>query len=342
MNGNHNSFTLGETFLNYAKECNLDLKTSDPDCFTPAFIKDSRKALPKLTALGGIPLTLRSTASQAIHCTFFDRKSSILLVLGAGFPVPRERMLSFVKFFPAYDLLLFDYRGMGSDHRIDASYALPWKWTGLISWQSSKTIDLAVSGIGTNEEDDVIALIDACKQQRNYTNVYGLGVCFSSYVFSKAAAQRPDLFDKLILDGCWPSLERVIKNCIKNPSLLCSFDHPHSPIPFITHCDFTQACGLKLVEWVTWVNLKGAPPFVYYASKLSCPILFFQSSNDCYCSSDEFKTIWDAVKTSKVAIFTNNLHGRNHVQQPEAYKEIANAFLELQPSVFINWITRYQ
>ena len=70
--------------------------------------------------------------------------------------------------------------------------------------------------------------------------------------------------------------------------------------------------------------------------------MFFQSLSDCYCSADEFAVIWDAVKTPKVAIFTNNLHGKNHVQQPEAYKEISNAFLASQPSMFIDWITRYQ
>jgi hypothetical protein len=66
---------------------------------------------------------------------------------------------------------------------------------------------------------------------------------------------------------------------------------------------------------------------------LTCPILFFQSLIDCYCNAEEFEILWDAVKTPKFAVFTNNLHGRNHVWQAEAYKEIAHAFLENQPNL---------
>ncbi|MFA6527631.1 MAG: hypothetical protein WCT20_04370 [Candidatus Babeliales bacterium] len=249
VNGKQHDFSLNDSFLRLVQAANQDLKTNDPDCFTPAFLRDSRKALPKLTALGGRSVTITATPSRAIHCTFFDRKSRVLLALGAGFPVPRERLLSFVKFFPTYDLLLFDYRGMGCNHTIDISYALPWKWTGLIAWQISKKLDLAVSEIGTQEENDLIPVVDAFKQQKKYANVFGLGICFSSYIFAKATAQRPDLFDKLIFDGCWPSLEKVIKNCIKHPSLLCSFEHPHSPFPFITYSKWAQACGLK--SWRT-------------------------------------------------------------------------------------------
>ncbi len=325
--------TLDFSFLKLAYECNKTLKSSDPDCFNPVFIKNPRKAFQKLNELSGEPLTVSCETSPAIHCTFFDRKSDTLLVLGTGFPVQRERMLPFVKIFPTYDLLLFDYRGIGSDHSIDVSYLLPWKWMGLLSWEI-RGIDFNVSGIGTLEEDDVIAAIDACKQQKNYRNVFGLGLCFSSYVFARATAKRPNLFDKLIFDGSWPSLERVVKSIIKDPSLLCTVETPHSPLPCLTDQEITQACGFKLTEWLAWVDLHTLP-LSYYLSKLTCPILFFQSLNDCYCNAEEFATLWNAVKTPKFAIFTNNLHGRNHVWQAEAYKEIAHAFLENQPNLFM-------
>lgn len=320
------SCVLGPQFLKSAYECNLELKRSDSECFDPAVIKNPQKAFQKLFQHGGESFTVSSDSLPDIHCTFFNRNSDTLLILGTGFPVQRERMLPFVKLFASYDLLLFDYRGVGFDHHINVSYLLPWKWQGLLSWEI-RGMDFYTSGIGTLEEDDVIAVVDACKQRKSYKQVFGLGLCFSSYVFAKAATKRTDLFSKLIFDGSWPSLERVVKSIIKDPSLLCTVENPHSPMPFVTNSQTFQKCMLKLVEWLTWLNLHTLP-LSYYLSNLRCPILFIQCTNDCYCNAEEFAELWNSVKMPKAVIFTGNLHGRNHVWQSESYKKITTLFLD--------------
>lgn len=342
QNGCQNAtYVLGRQFLEWAYNRNRDLKSSDPVCFTPAFIKNQQKASQKLKDLGGIPLTVPGGLSPDVHCTFFDRNSDKLLILGSGFPVQRERMLPFVKLFPSYDLVLFDYRGIGADYQPDKlSLLYPWKWKGFISWVISK-VDFNISGVGTLEEDDVIAVLDTCKQRKNYRQVFGLALCFSSYVFSRAAAKRPDLFDKLIFDGSWPSLERVAKSIVKEPSLLCSVENPHSPVPCITQRQCVQSFVMGLLEWIAWVDLHALPTSFYF-SKLRCPVLFIQCLNDCYCNAEEFEKLWDVVETPKAAVFTDNLHGRNHVWQAEACKEITNAFLDHSFNDFVNLVKLQQ
>jgi pimeloyl-ACP methyl ester carboxylesterase len=323
---------------NYFCELNKNLKSNDPDCFNSRFIKDSEKASLKLEELGGqYAQILDERSENIIHCTFFDRASDTLLVLGVGFPVQRQRMLPFVKLFPKYDLILFDYRGIGSNHDIIKwDLLFPWKWKGLLSWLIAK-VDFNISGLGTLEEDEVIAVVKACKSKKNYKNVFGLGLCFSSYVFAKAAEEEPTLFDKLIFDGSWPSLELVIRRIIKDPSLICSVENPHSLFPCLTHRTCTQSLGIKLLEYILWLNLYTFP-LSHYLSKLTSPMLFIQSVEDCYCNKEEFKELWREVKTSKAVLFTENLHGRNHVWDAEVYKEVSENFFDFDFDDFLKWI----
>lgn len=331
---------LGNKFFKFAHKQEESLKSRDLDCFTSSFIKDRTKAMQKLEKLGGKNIVVSREGSQKIHCTFFDRKSDTLLVLGVGFPVVRQRMLPFVKLFPKYDLLLFDYPGIGSDHNIGfSSYFFPWRWKGLLSWAIAK-VDFNVSSFGATEEKDVITVVDYFKKQKDYKNVFGLGLCFSSYTFAKAAAKRSDLFNKLILDGNWPSVERVVRTIAKNPSLISSAENPRSPLPCLTDCELFQSFIVKCLEWVAWANIRTAS-LKSYLSKVRCPVLFFQCLGDCYCDKGEFAKIWDSVKEDKIAVFTRNVHGRNHVWQAEGYKAISERFFDLSCDEFVIFIKDY-
>jgi len=56
----------------------------------------------------------------AVDCTFFDRGSDTLLIVGEGFTNERENVTSFVDMFPEYDIVLFDFRGHGFQTTDDA------------------------------------------------------------------------------------------------------------------------------------------------------------------------------------------------------------------------------
>jgi hypothetical protein len=324
---------LADDFDRLAQERNPELNGA---CFDRTFIRDSTRAGKLLGTLGG----KKGVLTSGVQCTFLDRNSDTLLVIGTGFPVPRERMLPFVKIFPAYDIMLFDYRGIGSDHELGPSSLLPWKWKGIASWYGFN-VDINVSGLGTVEEKDVIALVNESKQLKAYKHVYGLGQCFSSYVFAKALCLEPELFEKVIFDGSWPSLQRVIKTIIKNPSLLCEVKNPRSPMACLTSQECFQDCIQKLVEWGMWIDVKTARPMAHFLPHIQCPILFFQSLDDCYCNAQEFNTLWESTTSDKVAVFTHNLHGRNHTWQPEAYKEIATMFFDSKLDVFCGLLSGF-
>ena len=333
VNGKEKCCELGSEFFKSIYDDTKTLKSDDPDCFKSSFIRDEQKALAKLKELGGESITVKSKKFQDIYCTFFDRKSDSLLVVGVGYPVPRYKMLPLAKLFPNYDLLFFDYRGIGADHHPGkASFLLPWKWKGLLSWYTAK-IDFNVSSIGAVEAADVISVVEYFQNLKVYRNTFALGFCFSSYVFSEVQKER-SLFDKLIFDGSWPSVERVVKTIIKCPSLVCSVENPRSPVPCMTYNSCFQSFVVKLFEWAAWVNVK-MPPMSEYLSEISCPVLFFQSLKDCYCNKEEFEELWSATTSPRVAILTNNLHGRNHVWQAEAYGKIARYFLERSYSDFV-------
>jgi hypothetical protein len=329
VNNKVDTNTLNEHYLQKICEKHKTLVSNDPDCFDSKVIKNQEKAFTKLKELGGKTFTIQEKNDQPdISCIFFDRShlSDVLLVIGVGFPVPKERILPFVKLFPHYSIVSFDYAGVGKDHNVtvDHYYELLWKWRGLLSWKIAKA-DFNISKLGTTEENQVITVIDHCKKEKKYKQVFGLALCFSTYTFSKAAAKNPTLFDKLIFDNSWPSIDKVIKRIIKNPSHLCSVENPHSPLPCITHHNWFQVGTLKLLEYLLWLDLHTLP-LSHYLSKLICPIMFIQSVNDCYCTEKEFDILWKSVATNKTVLFTQNLHGRNHVRQPEIYTEFAHNF----------------
>jgi len=59
--------------------------------------------------------------------------------------------------------------------------------------------------------------------------------------------------------------------------------------------DFVQT----LVEWGMWIDLKEAYPMAYFLSQIQCPVLFFQSLDDCYCNAQEFSELWNATTSEK-------------------------------------------
>lgn len=261
---------LGDTFFKHAREKHEDL-TRDKDCFTASFIKHSEKSMEKLKALGGKRIKIVSKQNK-VESIFFDRNSEVLLVIAGGFPVPYRHILPLVKMFPEWDLVSFDYRGIGENHQLGTSaYCCPWKWKGLLSSKIGR-VNFNVSGLGTLEEKDIITVVEHFKKKKEYKKVFALGFCFSTYLLARVAAEKPKLFDKMIFDGSWPSVERVIKTIIKYPSLVFGVDNPRSPIACLTNTELFQSCMVKLLEWIVWVDLK-MKPMKHYVAKIKCTIL---------------------------------------------------------------------
>ena len=256
------------------------------------------------------------------YCVFgelFDRGSDVLLVVGSGFPTPREKMVPFLALFSEYNILFIDYVGQELNH-------IPQTWIGSFTYRFFD-VDMCATRLGSTDEIDVINLVKTVKQRKIYSHCYGLALCHSASIFVKASIIEPTLFEKLIIDGCWPSIKQVIKKVAHDPFLICGRQPPNSPCRFITYQDWFQNFACYLVEMLTKLKLSDIKSIEEHLPHLTIPVLFFQSSKDCYCSLEQFENIWKSINSDKVAVFTPHFHGKNYLYGTKIYEAIASAFL---------------
>jgi hypothetical protein len=250
----------------------------------------------------------------------FDRKSDVLLVLGSGFPTPREQMVPFLALFPDYDILCIDYVGQGLEH-------IPQTLLGGFTYKCFG-VDMCATSFGLHDPVDLINVVKEVKKSRSYTHCYGLCLCHSAPIFVNATAMEPQLFEKLLIDGCWPSIFQVVRTIARYPSLVCGRQPPRSPCAWITDRDIVQNFACYLVEKMAKLKLADIPSVQALFPSISIPVLLFQSRQDCYCSLEQFEDIWNAIRSDKIAVTTPHLHGKNYLDAPEIYHMIATRFFE--------------
>lgn len=262
-----------------------------------------------------------------IFTRFFNRQSKKLLVIGGGFPTPCERLAPFLSIFSEFDILLFDYQGMGKSYQ-------PKSFLGSRMYQYFG-VDMFQTFLGVNEHGTIQTIVDDIRKYYSYDKIYGLGLCFSSYIFAQAQAENPSLFDKLILDGSWPTLEYPLAKIVAYPSLIFGQQPPFSPCLCITDSSIIKMISLALVSRVTGTDICSAPSLASILKKVLCPVLFIQCKDDCYCPEDVFDDLVQSTATHfKVVIKTNNMHGRNHIKDKELYAMLGNAFFNQDSDVF--------
>lgn len=267
-----------------------------------------------------------------INCTYFDRGSDTLLLIGGGFTNEREYMSPFIDMFPDYDVVLFDFRGHGYS---EFSLGDPDTWPTNIT-KKNFGIDPDAVYFGVKEHLDVFAVVDGFKRLkthvagRAYKNVFGLGVCYGAFNFLKTASMFPKLFDKLILDGCWFSLPLFIdkiKRDLKtlfNPQVGGWSNHwffgNKNVVAGAEYCA-RNIIGLKLGD----ISLLD-----YVANCKETPLLFFHGKDDYMVARNEFEQLWDAVQAKeKTVVLTSNPHVKNHWKEKELYKMISELFFQL-------------
>jgi len=279
--------------------------------------------------------TLLSAVTEdgvVIKATLLERNSSTLLVVGGGFTNFREQMAPMGDLFNSYDVLFFDYRGHGYEK------------TSLLKPRTWKNLSKAVLGIdrkqvrlGLSEHADVKAIVQAACHHKKYTNVVGLGICYSGLILIKTAALYPDLFTKLIIDGCWHSLRDAVETLAKDPGMI---PHPqrHSRWQhnwLVRQRWFQRAIiwfGQKLfnVEFDT-VSVMDYAPLL----KESMPILFIHGKDDAMIPREKFETMFHATNCrQKTALITTNPHVWNHLKEKELYKEVVEMFIGMSYQQF--------
>ena len=265
-------------------------------------------------------IEIQTEDGYCVYGELFDRGSDVLLVVGQGFQSHREYYVPDLALFPECDILLIDYVGNGLNH-------IPQTKIASFSYKYY-VVDMCATRLGSTDEVDVINLVKTVKQRKVYTHCYGHAFCHSVPIFVKAAITEPTLFEKLIIDGCWSSIEQVIKKVARDFTCLCSKDlAAKSHCKFITYREWFQNGLCHLIEKLSGVNLSRIEPLETHLSRLTIPVLFFQSSVDDFCSMDQFEIIWQSIRSDKVAVITPHFHCRTHVYEPKIYEALASAFL---------------
>jgi len=200
-----------------------------------------------------------------------------------------------LELFPNYDILFIDYFGQGLNHT-------PSTLLGKLTYHLFN-VDMNATKLGSSDEVDVIN-------------------------FVKAAIKESSLFEKLLIDGCWPSIKLVIKKIARDPSLICGKQPPSSPCPFITHRESFQNGACSLVEKLAHIKLSEIQSIEDKIQFLKIPILFFQSAKDCYCTEKQFENIWQSVSSDKIAILTPHFHGRNYLKDAITFQKTSHIFFE--------------
>ncbi len=325
-------FEVSDTIERFAREQNKYLNKSR--YFDSKFIrkpKEVRKYHTKQkhnTGDVGQLIDIYTEDGQWVPCTYFDRNSDTLLIVGEGFTNEREVMTPFVDMFDC-DIVLFDFRGQGYKP-FDIKNPETWP---LDLAQVSFGMDSEICTLGQDEEKDVFAVIDYFKTKKNYKHVNGVSVCYASFIFLKAEALRPGLFDKIVVDGCWISVPLIVEKLKKDPKMI--FSPQYGGWSKTWPCS-QKWCGdlLEFLADAVWKLPFNNVSLLDYLPKIkNTPVLFFYGKDDLMVTRNEFEQLWEALGTrEKVAIITSNPHVRNHLKQKEFYKLACDLFFDLSPA----------
>jgi len=338
--------------------------------FSPFFkidnLLDSQKMRSELLTpfLGnGQQFTVTTQDNATINCTFFDRKSDTLLIIGTGFANEREKIAPFIHMFDKYDIVIFDYRGHGQEQPklLDDSHwgikpseiikNILQKLRPLLDWNKIPNLDVNKTTFGLTEESDLLAVVNHAKQNKAYSQTFGLGFCFSSHIFVKAAAHNPGLFNKLILDSSMHSTQKTIDRVIESPQL--AFDPQRGRWESLRK----EENGEQFDEYIKqpWFG-ETVTHFVKRAfskiripnkttgdhlSQLDIPILFFHGKKDIMTPyQDDFVANWKSTgsKEKAAVLFETTTHLTSHIKYKELYKFVSDLFFELDFKQFTSYI----
>lgn len=273
-----------------------------------------------------------------IKCTYFNRGSDKLLIVGEGFTNEREKMTPFVDMFDC-DIVLFDFRGHG--YEVFNFFDLD-TWT-LNLGKVSFGMDSSISCLAAEEEKDVFAVVDYFSQKKQYKQINGIALCYSAFIFLKAVAFRPGLFNKIILDGTWLSIPLLIEKLKKDPKMLCVPQRGGWGDSWLWKKKWAQDSLLWVAENIWGLNFNDFSLLEYLPQIKDTSLLFFYGKNDLMVHRNEWEQIWDGIThvENRAAIITSNPHVINHLKQKEFYKLACDAFFDFEFIQFKEYLTDF-
>lgn len=277
-----------------------------------------------------IPLT--TVDNHKITLSYFQRhknnnnKDTVILV-GPGFTNPAEKMAPFVHIFQNYDVAIINYRGHGL--KAPPIYKF-------LDWLAHKTFQVAPpTKVGAIEHQDVFTSVKFLRG-KGYKRIIGMGLCYSSLIFLKSYSihyekTKERLFDKMILDSPWISLEAFCNKLGSDPKLIFTPQRGGWGNKWLCKNGYCQWIFPFLVKSFTGEEVKNKSIIPYLPNVVDVPLLIWYGRNDLTVFPDEFEKIWEGLSnTKKIAVITSNPHVFNHLKQKELYAMINNLFLETE------------
>lgn len=325
--GDEPGFPLSSIFELEAKKRYKDL--NDSLFFKTSFVRDVPAVREFHTDSRnpdrGELISIQTVDGIEIKCTFFDRGSDTLIVVGPGFTNEREIMTPFVKMFSNYNVVIFDFRGHGYE---PSTWYNPMTWH---SWSVTKNtfgMDSYLAKLGEVEERDVAAVVTEFKTRKTYKNVFGVSVCYGSFIFLKAQALYPGLFDRIVVDGTWNSVGDIVEKIRHDLKLLCKPQTGGWKEYWISRQPWFQSSLIWAARNIFALNMDHDVRLVDYLPLIEeTPILFFYGKDDLLVYRDEFEELWNSLNSPyRATIVTSNPHVVNHYKQKEVYKAICESF----------------
>ena len=290
---------------------------------------------------GGEPFTVTTIDGIEIDGLFFDRASNDLVIVGNGFGNELEKSSPWVHIFSDKDVVLFNFRG----HGLNKPSVLPQELFGEkdIDYRKIVRLNLEKTSFGKKEDLDVIAIASSFKSRKNYSQVFGVGQCFSCFVFAKVQADC-GCFSKLIFDSCLDSRENLLKRIEENPQRF--FDPQRAEWTSLTKSDASSQTQKNLELYLRekiLPALRSQGPLKdstsqYLAKIKNIPILFLHGKQDLMTPiADDFESNWTSVNPT-CPKFAIKFDGGRHLTLGIKFKGIcstaSNLFLDLPPDDF--------
>ncbi len=274
-------------------------------CSCPVKLKEPEKPV-KQTG------DIKTCKKITVPYTLYDRGSDTLIIMGQGLSSGREENERYTRIFPTYDIVMFDYR-----------------WRDMASYVRRKdTITAPYKELFILEKSEVIHIVDMMRTRKKYSNIIGLGTCYSALTFldaQQAAAKAGfHLFDRMIFDSCPLSIADIARNVGIDPTLIANPRLSRLPawvkqlvrgtrVPWL----FERITGFVLPSSTT--KLLSILPEI--------PILFIHGRKDQLIPISSFETIWQsAMPKHSLACITPYAHVEN-TNNERFYNIVCTAFI---------------
>jgi uncharacterized protein len=217
-------------------------------------------------------------------------KAKATILLCHGYQCCKELTAGYIKLFPNYNFVMFDFRAHGENKR-------------------------TITTIGCHEYKDVLAVGHWIKQNKpNLGPLIILGVSMGGASALKAVEVEPTLCDALIVDSAFSSLESALYHAFVNKSGLPTF--PFLPIMkkmfnYAGSCDVSAMTPLDSIK-----NIKQPLLIIHSCVDRLVPV---QESLLMYAQGAQQAKLWIAPKCK---------HGWLHKKYPDLYKKKVISFLE--------------